>query len=223
MRAEALPQAPPPRRPVAPVSAPPSPPASSPAGVTVGAPGPAVVCTITLSVGANVQGTLSQAAPGTVVCLNAGNYGQITLSGIAPSGNVTLAPAPGATVTFTDLTLTGAPSSNLTIQGFFIPGGVDDEIGHLGWARVPVQHDLAISRRAMGSTSTRAATATTTRSRPASRSCTTRSTMWANAWQSRAAPIKSERSRSPATSVVLASDTATPSPPSRATTSRSAA
>jgi hypothetical protein len=102
------------------------------ANANVGAPGPAANCNVTLSVGANIQGTLSQAGAGTVVCLNAGNYGSVTLSGIAPSGNVTLAPAPGATVTINDLTLTGAPSSNLTIQGFFIPGGVDDETGTPG-------------------------------------------------------------------------------------------
>jgi hypothetical protein len=124
-----------PKKPVSPpVSTPPAPPVSAPAGVSVsvGAPGPAVNCSVTLSVGANIQSALSSAAAGTVVCLNAGNYGSVTLSGIAPPGNVTLAPAPGATVTFTDFTLTGAPSSNLTIQGFFIPGGVDDETGTPG-------------------------------------------------------------------------------------------
>jgi hypothetical protein len=113
----------------------------------VGAPGPAAACTVKLSVGANIQGTLSQAAPGTVVCLNAGNYGSLTLSGIAPSGNVTLAPVPGATVTINDLTLTGNPSSNLTIQGFFIPGGVDDETGSSGGL---VFRNNTISHKAAG-------------------------------------------------------------------------
>jgi hypothetical protein len=115
-----------------PSSGPPNPPTPVQSGVVVGAPGPAVACDVTLNVGANIQGALSQATAGTVVCLNTGNYGKVTLAGIAPPGNVTLAPAPGATVTFVDLTLTGSPSSNLTIQGFFIPGGVADDTGTPG-------------------------------------------------------------------------------------------
>lgn len=66
------------------------------------------------------------------MCLGAGSYGHVTLSGIAPTATVTLAPAPGAAVTFADLTLTGSPSSNLTVQGFNIPGGVTDAAGTPG-------------------------------------------------------------------------------------------
>jgi hypothetical protein len=141
---EATPVVPtPPGPPVTTPTTPPStPPVADQAGLTVGAPGPAAACTVKLTVGADIQGILSQAAAGTVVCLNAGNYGEVTLSGIAPPGNVTLAPTPGATVTFTALVLTGAPSSNLTIQGFFIPGGVVDATGTPRGTRVPVQHDL---------------------------------------------------------------------------------
>jgi hypothetical protein len=93
----------------------------------VGAPGPAVDCTRRLGVGASIQQALSRARTGAVVCLSAGNYGSVTLSGISPPGRVTLAPVPDARVTFTDLTITGGASSNLTIQGFHIPGGVSDD------------------------------------------------------------------------------------------------
>ena len=102
------------------------------ARVRVGAPGPAVECTRTLGVGASIQHALSGARPGAVVCLRAGDYGSVTIAGISPPGRITLAPVPGARVVFKDLTVTGAPSSNLTVQGFHIPGGVDDEAGSPG-------------------------------------------------------------------------------------------
>ncbi len=111
----------------------PPPPVAAPVPLgPIGAPGPAVACTETLSPGASIQSALSRAGPGTVVCLNAGNYGNVTLSGISPSANVTLAPVPGASVTFAQLTLTGSSNANLTIQGFNIPGGVQDVTGTPG-------------------------------------------------------------------------------------------
>jgi hypothetical protein len=100
--------------------------------VRVGAPGPAVDCTRTIGVGASIQHALSGARPGAVVCLSAGNYGSVTISGISPPDRITLAPVPGARVVLTDLTLTGAPSANLTVQGLHIPGGVADEAGSPG-------------------------------------------------------------------------------------------
>ncbi|HEX5194080.1 MAG TPA: hypothetical protein VFW09_14860 [Solirubrobacteraceae bacterium] len=117
------------------------------ARVRVGAPGPAVNCTVKLSAGRNIQHALSRARPGAVVCLNAGDYGSVTIHGISPSARVTLAPVPGARVVFRDLTVTGAPSSNLTVQGFHIPGGVDDETGSPGG--LVFQYDT-ISRNAHG-------------------------------------------------------------------------
>jgi hypothetical protein len=124
----------PPQIPTPPSPAPPGPPPppAPPALGPIGAPGPAVTCTQTLTAGASIQSALSRAGPGAVVCLAAGDYGDVTLSGIAPSGNVTLAPAPGAAVTFESLTLTGSPSANLTIQGLEIPGGVQDLAGTPG-------------------------------------------------------------------------------------------
>ena len=97
------------------------------ARVRVGAPGPAVDCSRRLSVRASIQHALSRARADAVVCLDAGNYGSVKLSGISPLDRVTLAPIPGTRVTFSDLTITGAASSNLTIQGFHIPGGVSDD------------------------------------------------------------------------------------------------
>ena len=102
------------------------------ASVRIGAPGPAVSCTLRLHAGANIQHALSQARPGAVVCLHAGDYGSVTIGGISPSRRITLAPVPGERVVLRDLTVTGAPSSNLTVQGLHIPGGVDDEAGSPG-------------------------------------------------------------------------------------------
>jgi hypothetical protein len=110
----------------------PTPTATPPHSAQVGAPGPAVTCTTVLGVGANIENALSRAAPGDMVCLSAGNYGAVTLSGIAPAGNITLAAQPGAVVTLNQLTLTGAANSNLTVQGFNISRGVQDVSGTPG-------------------------------------------------------------------------------------------
>jgi hypothetical protein len=61
-----------------------------------------------------------------VVCLRAGDYGSVRLSGISPARRLTLAPVPGAKVRFSELMLTGGPSSKLTVQGFHIARGVSD-------------------------------------------------------------------------------------------------
>ena len=82
-----------------------------------------MTCTRTLSVGSNIESALHSAAPGSVVCLAAGNWSDPNLSGIAPSSNVTLAAAPGATVNLASLTISGTSvSKNLTVQGFHIGG-----------------------------------------------------------------------------------------------------
>lgn len=103
------------------------------AATGVGAPGPPVTCTTTLGVGADLQHALSSAKPGNVVCLNAGRYGDVTLAGISHSGDVTLAPAPHASVHLGSLTFVGPDtSSNLTVQGLHIDGGVSVRIGSPG-------------------------------------------------------------------------------------------
>jgi hypothetical protein len=96
-----------------------------------GAPGPAVSCTQTLAPGANLQTALSNADPGQVICLDAGDWGAVTLTRVAPTGNVTLAAAPGQSVHLGSLTIEGqsdSPSAtdNLTIRGFWIDHGVSD-------------------------------------------------------------------------------------------------
>jgi hypothetical protein len=96
-----------------------------------GAPGPAVSCTQTLAPGANLQSALSDAEPGQVICLDAGDWGDVTLTRVAPAGNVTLAAAPGQSVHLGSLTIEGqsdspSPTDNLTIRGFWIDQGVSD-------------------------------------------------------------------------------------------------
>ena len=111
-------------------------------------------------------------------------------------GNVTLAPAPGATVTFTDLTRDRRSQLEPHHPGLLHPrrGGRRD--GHPGWARVPVQHDLP-QRPGLRLLLRRRRQRRRRHRRPASRSSTTRSTTSVSAWRSRAVPIRSARSRSP--------------------------
>ena len=96
-----------------------------------GVPGPAASCTTTLQAGADLQAALSHADPGQVICLDAGDWGDVTLSDVAPSGNVTLAAAPDQTVHLRSLTIEGqsdspSPTDNLTVRGFWIDHGVAD-------------------------------------------------------------------------------------------------
>ncbi len=90
---------------------------TSPAGA-VGAPGPAVSCTTTLNPGQNVSDAVTSAAAGSVVCLNAGNWGNVSISSpMNPATPVTLAATPGQTVAIGDFS-TDAQVQNLTVQGF---------------------------------------------------------------------------------------------------------
>jgi hypothetical protein len=85
---------------------------------SVGAPGPAVTCTSTLNPGANVSSAVSSAAGGSVICLNAGSWGTVSISSsMNPSTPVTLAATPGQTVTLGSFSI-DAQVQNLTIQGF---------------------------------------------------------------------------------------------------------
>lgn len=89
------------------------------AGPTSYAPAP---CTQTLTAGADIQGALRSAAPGTVICLAPGSYPSLSLSNIAPAGNVTLeSPTQGgANLGAVNL---GGNVQNLTIQGFNMTDG----------------------------------------------------------------------------------------------------
>jgi hypothetical protein len=96
----------------------------------VGAPGPAAGCSTTVRPGTNLQLELARANAGDVVCLAAGSYGDVELSGISHSSAVTLAPVPGATVHLGALVFVGPKTtSNLTVQGLYIDGGVAVRIG----------------------------------------------------------------------------------------------
>jgi hypothetical protein len=125
---------PPPASGTAPTSSPTSPSGgggSSGAGAgDVGATTPTYTpapCTSTIGPGADIQGALRSAAPGAVVCLASGSYGssELDLSNIAPSGNIILEAAPGATVNVPWVNM-GNNNHNLTIQGLFLNGGVGE-------------------------------------------------------------------------------------------------
>ncbi len=78
-------------------------------------------CTTTISSG--LQSAVQSAAAGSVICLNAGNYGNITVT-TSKSSMVTIAAAAGVsssqvTLGFTDVTT----SSNLTFEGLTVEGG----------------------------------------------------------------------------------------------------
>lgn len=108
--------------------------AASAASAVVSAPTPppTAVCTTTLSSGslgsspypgAALEAALRSAAGGSTICLSAGVSGPIDLYGVSPSGNVTVQPAPGASVALGALSF-GANTHNLTFTGFSAIGGV---------------------------------------------------------------------------------------------------
>lgn len=78
-------------------------------------------CTTTIS--SSLQSAIQSAAAGSVICLNAGNYGNITVT-TSKSSMVTIAAAAGVsssqvTLGYTDVTT----SSNLTFEGLTVEGG----------------------------------------------------------------------------------------------------
>jgi len=84
------------------------------------APSPALAdsCTQTLSAGANVASAVSSAAAGTTICLNNGNYGGFTLSGVSKNPRVTVRAVNQLGASFTGgLTFTGG-TNGLTFDGF---------------------------------------------------------------------------------------------------------
>lgn len=98
------------------------PPTGGPPTVSIGAPGPPVRCTETLGPGANVSRVVTSAAAGAVICLTAGDWGDVSIvSAMSPATPVTLASAPGQTVRLAHLSI-DAQVSNLTVQGFYASG-----------------------------------------------------------------------------------------------------
>ncbi len=86
---------------------------------------PYPTCTQTISVGANVASTVSGAAAGSVICLNSGAYGSLTLNA-SHSSDVTLQAAPQAHVTTGKVLLEG---SHIVIRGLWVDGEVELEEG----------------------------------------------------------------------------------------------
>ncbi len=86
---------------------------------------PYPTCTQTLSLGANVSSAVSGAAAGSVICLNSGEYGSLTLNA-SPASDVTLQAAPSAHVTTRAVDING---SHLVVRGLWIDGEVALEEG----------------------------------------------------------------------------------------------
>ena len=86
---------------------------------------PARSCSQTVSSTAALQSAVGAAAPGTVVCLANGSYGQLSLSGAKAGEVVAQAATPGGA------TLSGASvgGTNLTLEGFAINGTVSIQAG----------------------------------------------------------------------------------------------
>ncbi len=99
---------------------------------TSGSPYP--TCTQTLSVGANVSSAVSGAAAGSVICLNSGEYGSLSLNA-SPASDVTLQAAPSAHVTTRAVQISG---SHLVVRGLWIDGEVALEEGS---SFITVDHD----------------------------------------------------------------------------------
>jgi hypothetical protein len=102
------------------------------AAATSGSPYP--TCTQTLSLGANVSSAVSGAAAGSVICLDAGEYGSLTLNA-SPASDVTLQAAPSAHVTTRTVHISG---SHLVVRGLWIDGEVALEEGS---SFITVDHD----------------------------------------------------------------------------------
>ncbi len=108
-----------------------------PSGGTGGAaPPPSPACTTTVSSVSRVASAVSSAAAGSAVCLTAGSYGHLTLSG-GHSGNVTVEPVPGASASLEGATV-ASNSSYITIHNFNIGGGVN--LGY-GDSHITVDHN----------------------------------------------------------------------------------
>ncbi len=85
-------------------------------------PPPSPACTQTFTSVSAAASALDSASSGAAICLSAGAYGHLTLSG-AHSGNVTIEPVPGSSASLEGVTV-AAGADNITIHNFSISGGV---------------------------------------------------------------------------------------------------
>lgn len=74
-------------------------------------------CTTTLSAGANVGTTISEAANGAVICLNNGNYSGFTLNNVGKSPRVTIRAVNSGQATFTSEVTFNGSTNGLTFDG----------------------------------------------------------------------------------------------------------
>jgi len=112
----------------------------------------------TTTIGSGLQSAIQSAAAGSVICLNAGNYGNITVT-TSKSSMVTITPAAGvnasqATLGFTDVTT----SSNLTFEGLTVEGGnvgsSSSPATHIHWVEDAFTSGLCIQTPTSANTDT---------------------------------------------------------------------
>ncbi|HUN79460.1 MAG TPA: hypothetical protein VMU32_11100, partial [Solirubrobacteraceae bacterium] len=85
-------------------------------------PPPSPACTQTFSSVSAAASALDSAAPEAAICLSAGSYGHLSVSG-THGGDVTIEPVPGSVVHLEGVTV-AAGASHITIHDFSIGGGV---------------------------------------------------------------------------------------------------
>ena len=107
-----------------------------------GTPSP---CTTTISETSAVNSTLKTAAPGADICLAAGNYELLTLSGINPASQITLQAAPGAAVNVHGTVLSNGSGgvSHLTVSGINYTGAFEvsePPLGNVGHITITGEH-----------------------------------------------------------------------------------
>jgi len=88
---------------------------------TVSEPEPSVECTTSLPPTADVADAVAKAAGGAVICLEPGNYGRLTISGVHKSPMVTVRSGPNGRATVDGITLTDP--SGLRFQALDITSG----------------------------------------------------------------------------------------------------
>jgi hypothetical protein len=101
-------------------------PAGSAASATIAAaakqPPPSPACTQTVASVSAAASALASASGGSAICLSAGSYGHLTLSG-THSANATIEPVPGSSASLEGVTV-DAGADYITIHNFDISGGV---------------------------------------------------------------------------------------------------
>jgi len=99
-------------------------------------PPPSPPCTKTVSSVSSAASDVTSATTGSAICLTAGSYGHLTLSG-THTGNVTVEPVPGSSASLEGATV-ASNSSYITIHNFDIGGGVNLDAGD---SHITVDHN----------------------------------------------------------------------------------